>query len=350
MLLPTFMQTRFISQVLRNPRLLFSSGTPLISPIARTKHRSRPLIATASRYSTVGAQVNADTRDHDTGGGARRVIENDEQEGRANYPAKRYPRRTLIVRQFDPELTTLDDLRELLSPYGEIKQISMYSSRQLFIALFDSVRSARQQCLLCRVLFSNSSEGGHLEAPQPPAHPEQPAALRQLRRRHRGCGDTNKPRLGDRAGCLDAAEPGRAKSHLLAFRACRERHPRCVRFPSCYSPRSQAAVDRRGFNSCIIRYTSESEAAAAIKAHRLKRLRYRGLSLQLRFGRPPNQTAREPNPTLHVMGFFGTPEKLVSFIPGQADRLEDLHMSAWATRLCYETLLTERRPSKGRVT
>lgn len=171
------MQARFLSQVLRNPRRIFSSRPLPTSPIIYASHRSRPLIASASRYSTVGAQVNADTRDDEVS----RAIEDDEQDGRRHYPAKRYPRRTLIVREYDPELTTLDDLRELLAPYGEIKQMSASSSKPLFDAVSKFVRSARQQHLLCRVLHSNGSQVSHLATPQPPVHLEQPATLCQLR-------------------------------------------------------------------------------------------------------------------------------------------------------------------------
>ena len=171
------MQARFLSQILRNPRRIFSSRTLPTPPIIYARHRSRPLIASASRYSTVGAQVNADTRDDEVS----RAIEDDEQDGRRDYPAKRYPRRTLIVREYDPKLTSLDDLRELLSPYGEIKQMSTSNPRQLSRTVSNCVRSARQQHLLCRVLHTNGGQVSHLATPQPPVHPEQPTTLRQLR-------------------------------------------------------------------------------------------------------------------------------------------------------------------------
>lgn len=91
--------------------------------VASALHRSIAVRAHRRDYSTAFADhyftedSHADLEESDEPGPYTNMMK---------FPAKRAPRRTLIVRGFDPETTSLSEIKELMGGFGEITQMSAF--------------------------------------------------------------------------------------------------------------------------------------------------------------------------------------------------------------------------------
>lgn len=102
------------SHVLRTAKLShLVASTSRRSVVAVQAHKRDYSTTFADNYFTEDSQV--DLEESDEPGPYKSVMK---------FPAKRTPRRMLIVRDFDPETTSLSDIRQLMGAFGEITQMS----------------------------------------------------------------------------------------------------------------------------------------------------------------------------------------------------------------------------------
>lgn len=270
----------------------------------RTTHalRFRLSVAAASRYSTATQVQPAAARfglasanaDDDTALDAMDRLEQEPESDWVKFKGRREERRTIIVRGFDPETTTVLDIKHMLEPYGTILQLNLHGRSVCYVE-FAKLATARS------VIYKHKSFPFRLN--------DVPLNINYA---------------------VDIVEVGEPSRMLWVSGLDMSSRPNLEELRDMFGRFGYVEniiLNRKGLPTCIVRYSSVEEATEALKAHRMRRFRYRGLALQLRYSTSQPSAVRAPSRQLHVMGFAGDQEKLLSYVAEYASRVEDVYMS-----------------------
>lgn len=291
---------------------------PISSSQLATGFRSRRSFDAVSRYST-GSQVDKFVATPRT---AERPLQP------VNYDKRRRPRNTVIVRGFDPETTSVEDIRRLLSPYGPIRQLSKSWSALLLTVGEAHLPTDMHGRSVCYVEFAKVNDAMAVISS------------------HRGFPLRIREQILNISFGVDAVEVGEPSNSLWVAGLDTSTRPNLEQLRDLFHPygeveniilsawlcfqtyldHSSFPADRKGLPTCIVRFSSVRDAEKAILAHREKPIKYRGLVLQLRFSNSKPSEARTPNPTLHVAGFCGDEDALLALIPEQTPLIQNLYM------------------------
>ncbi|GJE89107.1 RNA-binding domain-containing protein [Phanerochaete sordida] len=283
-------------------RLAAGASSSLTLARASNASRFRVSLAAASRYSTATQVLRAKARF----GIAREQVEDDddadmldrlEQDPDTDRWVRfgtREERRTIIVRGFNPDTTTVADIKRMLEPYGEILQLNLHGRSVCYVE-FAKLASARS------VIYNHKSYPFRLD--------DVPLTVNYA------------------VDLIEVGEPCRMLWVSGLDMSTRPNLEELKRMFEKYGEVENIILNRQGQPTCIVRYTTVAEAEAALQAHRERRLRYRGLALQLRFSNSKPAPTRQPNQQLHVMGFCGDEATLLSYIVEYASRVRHIYMT-----------------------
>lgn len=242
---------------------------------------------------------------------------------------KRQERRTIIVRGFDPDTTTVADIKQMLDSYGEIVQLSESRSPLVSDHVELTIPTDLHGRAVCYVEFTKLSAARSVIY----THKSHPFSVNDMPLKIQYAVDiveVGEPSRLLWVSGLDMSIRPDLEELKKMFEQYGEVENIILSASTTYffSILIELAVDRKDAPTCIIRYTSPEEATEALKAHREERFRYRGLALQLRYSHTKPLAARTPNPQLHIMGYAGNQSKLLAYIPEHAAQVRDIYMSA----------------------